>query len=111
MVNKNRDDFSAVFDGVEITLGKKWGRFCWWGFGQIHKWRWNVTHIDLGPISIYGIKHPWVWLPLAWLIKPLRILYHRRFKYGDERFYFYGVDIGREPSRTVKFWHETEESK
>lgn len=53
--------------------------FCWWGVRQSHKWRWNITHIDLGPISIYGIKRPHLWMPLAWAILPLRIWYHRYY--------------------------------
>jgi len=49
---------------------------CWWGWGQWYKWRWNRTHIDLGPLTLYGIQRPWLWLPLAWAIKPARLLYH-----------------------------------
>ena len=58
--------------------------FTWWGWNYWFLWRWNGTHIDLGPLTIRGIKRPWLWLPLAWLIKPLRIWYH--WWYVGERF-------------------------
>lgn len=50
--------------------------FYWWGWSQKHKWRWHGTHIDLGPLSIYEIKRPWLWLPLVWATWPMRWYYH-----------------------------------
>ena len=82
-------------DDVELTVRGKIDReaaivakpvhifgldFCWWGWGEWHKWRWHGMHIDLGPLSIYGIRRPHLWLPLAWAIKPMRWAYHRRFR-------------------------------
>ena len=69
-----------IFVTTSLKLGNLFGlEFVWWGFSQFHKWRWQITHIDLGPVSIYGITHPWMWMPLAWLIKPLRMWYHWRY--------------------------------
>lgn len=48
----------------------------WWGFGQWYKWRWHGDHVDLGPLSIYGIERPWLWSPLRIGIKPMRWAYH-----------------------------------
>ena len=48
----------------------------WWGFSQWYKWRWNETHIDLGPISIYKLKQLWFWKIIALIIWPMRFLYH-----------------------------------
>ena len=56
----------------------------WWGFSQIHKWRWNETHIDLGCISVYNLKRKWFWKCVAFLIKPLRMFYH--WRYVNEKF-------------------------
>jgi len=56
--------------------------FCWWGPSQWYKWRWHRTHIDLGILSIYGIERPWLWMPLAWAIKPMRVWYHWRYCYS-----------------------------
>ena len=55
----------------------------WWGWSQWYKWRWNETHIDLGPVSVYNL-HNRSWPVIAFLIVPLRLLYHARVA-GDER--------------------------
>lgn len=48
----------------------------WWGWQQWYKWRWNCTHIDLGPISIYELREIWFWEIVAFMILPLRAMYH-----------------------------------
>ena len=54
--------------------------FVWWGFSQIHKWRWFKDHIDLGALSVYGFSdNHWFWRIISVLIKPLRWNYHKRF--------------------------------
>ena len=79
MLNIDVDRANTVkFAGLE---------FSWWGILQAHKWRWHGTHIDLGPLSIYGIKRQWLWLPLAWDIWPLRAWYHWRYcRNWEEKF-------------------------
>lgn len=64
---------------------KMWSlEFTWWGRNQWYKWRWHRTHIDLGMLSIYDLpqKGPgrWFWRFISILIKPMRWLYHRRFR-------------------------------
>lgn len=54
-------------------------QFVWWGKTQWYKWRWNETHADMGMLSIYGIKRPLLWLPLKWLMKPMRLYYHKYY--------------------------------
>lgn len=51
----------------------------WWGWSQWYKWRWNSTHIDLGPLSVYEIRASWFWKIVAFLIVPLRTMYHLFF--------------------------------
>jgi len=62
----------------------------WWGWSQVHKWRWHgwgdgdpdhVPHIDMGPVSIYNLKCRWFWSCAAVAIWPLRKLYHIFFVY------------------------------
>lgn len=67
---------SAVVGAGRRLLGLT---LVWWGWSQAHKWRWNGTHIDLGPLSIYDIERQWLWRPLAALIWPLRRWYHWRY--------------------------------
>ena len=66
---------------LKVIIGKtfKLGNleFTWWGLSQKYKWRWNITHIDLGVVSIYGIKSK-LWRILAWLILPLRRRYNKK---------------------------------
>jgi len=66
----------SVITGKTIQLGNL--EFTWWGLSQWYKWRWYGTHIDLGVVSIYGLKSKW-WIILAWLVKPMRYYYHRHF--------------------------------
>jgi len=54
----------------------------WWGFSQWYKWRWNGTHIDLGPISIYELKKKHIWEVVAFLIWPFRLFYHSFYSGG-----------------------------
>jgi len=60
--------------GVEVT---------WWGLSQAHKWRWHGTHIDLGPVSVYGLPRSgpgaWAWRAVSVAAKPLRLWYHWRY--------------------------------
>lgn len=70
-----------------LTLGRNLSKDkVWWGWSQIHKWRFNrsnlgkPTHIDLGPLSVYNLKSRW-WYLIGWLIIPLRIWYHWRYVY------------------------------
>lgn len=69
----------------DAIIGRRRGlfglSFVWWGQSQWYKWRWNETHADLGWFSIYGIKHPKLWYPLKWLMKPMRIYYHKVYVY------------------------------
>lgn len=69
-------------EGEDIIIAKtfKIGKllFCWWGFSQWYKWRWNITRIDLGCLSINGLKSK-RWIILAWLIKPMRWYYHKYY--------------------------------
>jgi len=51
--------------------------FCWWGWSEWYKWRWHGDHIDLGPLSVYGIKRGWLWWPVLIAIAPLRFAYNR----------------------------------
>ena len=55
----------------------------YWGWSQWYKWRWNVTHIDMGIISIYNLPQKGIgrlfWRFVSICIKPMRMLYHRRF--------------------------------
>lgn len=60
---------------IQGIIGKLKGRFIWWGWEQWYKWRWNVTHIDLGPLSIYHTNH-WSWKILVIAVWPMRKLYH-----------------------------------
>ena len=53
MTNERNDDevgqvIGGPFDGAGVLVGKERGNVCWWGWSEAHKWRWNVTHIDLG---------------------------------------------------------------
>ncbi len=69
---------------LTVIVGKKLLKLgnlelVWWGLSQSYKWRWNITHIDLGVISIYGLKSP-LWNILAFLIKPLRNNYDKKTK-------------------------------
>jgi len=78
-----RDEWATrtlpVIIGCKIKVGS-W-EFVWWGFSQLHKWRWHKSHIDLGALSVYGFRYNhWFWREIAFLIKPLRCKYHRRFK-------------------------------
>ena len=59
--------------------------FTWWGAYQWYKWRWQETHIDLGFLSIYGIKQPpnLFWRGLALSIKPMRKVYHKCYVYHE----------------------------
>jgi hypothetical protein len=72
-------------DGAELIRANSWKIFgielSWWGMSQWYKWRWNGTHIDMGPLSIYGIAQPpnLLWRTLALAIKPMRYVYHRKF--------------------------------
>ena len=54
---------------------------CWWGLSQLYKWRWNNTHIDLGPLSIYNLPQEgpgrMFWESVAFLVKPLRWYYNK----------------------------------
>ena len=52
----------------------------WWGWSQAHKWRWNTTHIDLGPVSVYNLRRLWFWQLVATLVSPLRARYHSNLK-------------------------------
>ena len=63
-------------DAERLLTSRGLGDWKWWGFSQIHKWRWNGTHIDLGPVSIYNLKAIWFWNLVAFLILPLRVMYH-----------------------------------
>lgn len=63
----------AAYTAKPVRIGNLC--FCWYGLRQWYKWRWNVTHVDLGPLSIYGIKRPALWLPLRLAIWPLRQAY------------------------------------
>ena len=68
-------------DGAELLVSKDVTKnVCWWGFGQWYKWRWNVTHIDLGPVSVYELKCFWFWRLVSILIKPLRMYYSWRIR-------------------------------
>jgi hypothetical protein len=67
----------------DVIIAKQFRNVSWWGFSQIHKWRWNQTHIDLGCISIYNLKRIWFWKIVAFIIKPLRIWY--QWKYCKQR--------------------------
>lgn len=53
----------------------------WWGWSQWYKFRWHGDHIDLGPLSVYGIPAEgpgqWFWRTVSILVKPLRWAYHR----------------------------------
>ena len=75
---KRKLDFNIPLSIIKGKTFLKIGKleFTWWGFSEIHKWRWNITHIDLGVISIYGLKSS-LWKILAFLIKPLRKKYHK----------------------------------
>lgn len=54
--------------------------FVWWGKSQFHKWRWNLTHIDMGPLSVYNIpEDSKFWKLVADIIKPLRWWYHKNY--------------------------------
>jgi len=58
----------------------------YWGLSQWYKFRWNITHIDLGVISIYDLPQKgfgrFFWRCISILIKPLRVWYHRRYVYS-----------------------------
>jgi hypothetical protein len=64
---------------IESTIvGKRLGPDAvWWGWGQWYKWRWQGTHIDLGPVSVYNLRRLWFWKAVAFLIFPLRLYYDR----------------------------------
>lgn len=57
--------------------------FVWWGQSQWYKWRWNVTHIDMGWFSIYGLPNKGIgkyfWLFIAFICKPMRVMYYKYF--------------------------------
>jgi hypothetical protein len=59
--------------------------FVWWGQSQWYKWRWNDTHADFGWFSIYGIKRPKLWLPVKWLMKPMRLYYHKKYVHTPKK--------------------------
>jgi len=51
-----------------------------WSFDtSAWRWRWNITHIDIGFISIYNLpKNSVFWKIIAFLIKPMRNFYHKQ---------------------------------
>jgi hypothetical protein len=63
--------------GRQMKLGGL--KFVWWGQSQWYKWRWHDTHADLGWLSIYGIQNPKRWFLLKWLMRPMRLYYHKRY--------------------------------
>ena len=82
MDNEDNDSDQIVggpFDGAGVIVGKELGNVSWWGWSEIHRWRWNHTHIDLGPLSVYELKRLWLWRTVAFVIKPLRMWYHWRY--------------------------------
>lgn len=83
MANNKDGDLTQVaggpLDGADVIAGKELGNVCWWGWSEVHRWRWNHTHIDLGPLSANELKRLWLWRIVAILIKPLRMWYHWRY--------------------------------
>lgn len=80
---KNGEFYGGALDGKKAIEGTNLTKnITWWGLSQIHKWRWNETHIDLGCISIYNLKRKRFWSFVAWLIKPLRVYYHWKYCSG-----------------------------
>jgi len=77
---KRKLDFGYPLPVIKGKILLKLGNLeiVWWGFSQIHIWRWHGTHIDLGVISIYGCKSS-LWKILAFLIKPLRKRFHNNY--------------------------------
>lgn len=80
MIILNKD--KLTFGKDKHFLGLK---LVYWGTSQSHKWRWHKTHIDLGIISIYDLPQKGIgklfWKLIAWIIKPMRIYYHRKYVY------------------------------
>lgn len=72
--NKSLKGKSITIFGLMVT---------YWGLSQIYKWRWNVTHFDMGIISIYNIPQKgtgkYLWLIIAFIFKPMRIYYHNKY--------------------------------
>jgi len=69
---------------MDFIRGKKLTpNVIWWGWSQWYKWRWNVTHIDLGPISIYELRLVWFWKIIAFMTLPMRLMYHYLFVNTD----------------------------
>jgi len=67
---------SIPIDTGLAIVGKRLGvDVVWWGWAQWYKWRWNGTHIDLGPVSVYNLRRLWFWKTVAFLIFPLRLYY------------------------------------
>ena len=63
-----------VIEGKSFTWGPC--TFVWWGFGKGERWRWCKSHIDIGPLSVFGFKKSyWFWRIIAVLIKPMRLIY------------------------------------
>lgn len=69
-------------------IQRQWNNleFVWWGKSQWYKFRWHGDHIDLGVFSIYNLPESGAgkvfWRIVSMLIKPLRVLYHKRYVYS-----------------------------
>lgn len=63
--------------------------FIFWNWTQAHKWRWHRTHIDFGILSIYNLPQTgWkykFWEFIAFLIKPMRRYYHKKYVYSKNK--------------------------
>jgi hypothetical protein len=68
-----------------LGQSKEFGKikYVYWGKSQWYKFRWNGTHIDLGPFSFYDLPQKGIgaifWILVALIIKPLRIWHHKKY--------------------------------
>ena len=85
-INEEQEIYGGPMDGKKISYGiRLFGSkdVLWWGRSQWYKWRWNITHIDLGIISVYNLKCYWFWRIVSILVWPMRKFYHRFYVYKN----------------------------